>query len=68
MSRVVYGPALFIVLLNELLCNKRPDKKLSTRRVEDGRGGFRLSVAIGVSFDVPVHGVKMPNLQQLSDQ
>jgi hypothetical protein len=24
-----------------------------TGRVEDGRGGFRLSVAIGVSFDTP---------------
>jgi hypothetical protein len=25
----------------------------STSRVEDGRGGFRLSVAIGVAFDTP---------------
>jgi len=24
-----------------------------TSRVEDGRGGFRLSVAVGVSFDTP---------------
>jgi hypothetical protein len=24
-----------------------------TRRVEDGRGDFRLSVAVGISFDMP---------------